>query len=214
MSPGHYLHGHPASPFYRASSLSHKLPPNAAKYGTSGPIPFVSATMNPPKLIASYFHVVTVLQADICSFTPFCARSTPQQVIWMLNELFVLFDTLTDQHKVYKVETIGDAYLAVAGCPTPNTRHAECVADLAITARDALRHFTAPHGTTQTYVTSQHILACPSRLSPQVWPRAPVFSLSSCVFACMCVLCCQTLPPSRCALVFTAVPWWVVWLAC
>ncbi|GLC55960.1 hypothetical protein PLESTB_001049300 [Pleodorina starrii] len=42
---------------------------------------------------------------------------TPFQVVTLLNELFSVFDELTARNGVYKVETIGDALMCVAGCP-------------------------------------------------------------------------------------------------
>ena len=101
-----------------------------------------------PSLLASFYPSVTVMQADVCSFTPLCARSTPQQVITMLNSLFLLFDSLTDQYAVYKVETIGDAVLAVCGAPTADTHHALRMCELSLAARDALRAFTPAHDST------------------------------------------------------------------
>jgi len=91
--------------------------------------------------IAHVYNSVTVLQADICDFTPLCSTLSATDIVWLLNDLFFLFDQLTDHHGVYKVETIGDAYLAVAGAPTPSRRHAQQCADLALDMQKAVAKF-------------------------------------------------------------------------
>ena len=44
----------------------------------------------------------------LVGFTKVAAQSTPGDVMDMLNELFSLFDNISDFHSIYKVETIGD----------------------------------------------------------------------------------------------------------
>jgi len=55
----------------------------------------------------------TVVFLDIVRFTEICADSQPMKVSDMLHRLFCSFDSLSTQFGVYKVETIGDAYVGV-----------------------------------------------------------------------------------------------------
>jgi len=54
----------------------------------------------------------TIAQSDLCGFTKLASTRTPQEVVEFIQELFGLFDNLTDKYGVYKVETVGDAYIA------------------------------------------------------------------------------------------------------
>ena len=58
-----------------------------------------------------------VLYSDIVSFTSYCARRQPRDVVVMLNSMFATFDGLLEKHGVHKVTTIGDAYVAASGLP-------------------------------------------------------------------------------------------------
>jgi Adenylate cyclase, family 3 (some proteins contain HAMP domain) len=55
----------------------------------------------------------TLLFADIAGFTKFSSSVEPEEVVKMLSELFTEFDQMCVKLKVYKVYTIGDAYVAL-----------------------------------------------------------------------------------------------------
>ncbi|MEZ4739694.1 MAG: adenylate/guanylate cyclase domain-containing protein [Flavobacteriales bacterium] len=53
-----------------------------------------------------------------------------------LHESFSAFDTICEKHGIEKIKTIGDAYMAAGGLPTPNTTHATDVIQAAFEMRD------------------------------------------------------------------------------
>lgn len=70
---------------------------------------------NQEPLIADYCPNVTVLFADIVGFTAFSRDAGPTELVELLNDLFSRFDDLVEKHRVEKIKTIGDGYMAVAG---------------------------------------------------------------------------------------------------
>lgn len=58
------------------------------------------------------YEACTLAQSDLCGFTALSSTRTPKEVVTFISELFGLFDGLTNEHGIYKVETVGDAYIA------------------------------------------------------------------------------------------------------
>ncbi|PNH07548.1 Soluble guanylate cyclase 88E, partial [Tetrabaena socialis] len=52
---------------------------------------------------------------EVPGFTPLCSQMQPVVVMSFLNDLFTRLDGLLDMYGIYKVETIGDCYVAAGG---------------------------------------------------------------------------------------------------
>ena len=94
------------------------------------------------------YNLVTIFFSDIVGFTSMAGSMRPIQVMKMLNELYTEMDKLVEKHQVYKVETIGDAYMVVGGAPdrVPAPLAAERVAMFALDATEFVRNFRTKDG--------------------------------------------------------------------
>jgi len=88
--------------------------------------------------IADSFGEVTVLFADLVEFTRDSADMSPAEVVGVLNTVFTAFDALAAKHGLEKIKTIGDAYMAASGLPTPRSDHATAAAAMALDMQAAL----------------------------------------------------------------------------
>lgn len=79
---------------------------------------------------------VTVLFTDFKGFTALSEKLSPKELVDDLNECFSAFDRITAKYGIEKIKTIGDAYMAAGGLPTPNTTHATDVIKAALEMRD------------------------------------------------------------------------------
>jgi len=86
---------------------------------------------------AKQFNNVTVLFTDFRGFTTMSEKLAAKDLVKDLHECFSAFDRIVEQHRLEKIKTIGDAYMAAGGLPSANDTHA---AD-AVRAAFAMRAF-------------------------------------------------------------------------
>jgi class 3 adenylate cyclase len=76
---------------------------------------------------------VTVMFADIVGFTRMTEELSPVETVKILNDVFSIFDDIADKHRVEKIKTIGDAYMACAGLDSgAHIHYADAVGSMAL----------------------------------------------------------------------------------
>jgi hypothetical protein len=90
-----------------------------------------TGTFSFQKPIADLFPNTTVLFGDIAGFTAWASVREPSHVFTLLESLYNCFDGIANRHQVFKVETIGDCYVATTGLPVPMDDHAVVMARFA-----------------------------------------------------------------------------------
>jgi adenylate cyclase len=81
---------------------------------------------------ARLINEVTVLFTDFKGFTAMSEQLSPKDLVKDLHLCFSLFDQICENNNIEKIKTIGDAYMAAGGLPTPNTTHAHDVVKAAL----------------------------------------------------------------------------------
>jgi class 3 adenylate cyclase len=92
---------------------------------------------------AQLYPDVAIFFSDFADFTTIASGMPPQQLVQILGQLYDAFDEIMDAHGCERVETIGDAYLAIAGLddtPGKTTRTASVAVRMTEAALDLAQH--------------------------------------------------------------------------
>lgn len=80
--------------------------------------------------------------ADMVGFTAWSSEREPEEVFLLLEAVYERFDLIANQLGVFKVETIGDCYMAAVGLPQPNRHHAVVAAQFAVECLHVMKEVT------------------------------------------------------------------------
>ena len=90
------------------------------------------------KVEAESHDIVTVVFSDIVGFTTISEQVSPLKIAQMLDRLYHALDTLCRKHHIFKVETVGDAYMGVTNLDgSESESHVKQVAEYSLEALQA-----------------------------------------------------------------------------
>jgi adenylate cyclase len=78
------------------------------------------------------FHNATILMLDFVGHTEKAIAQDPATLVTELNDIFTVFDRITDLFGCERIRTVGDAYMAVSGLPESTPDHAHNIAKVAL----------------------------------------------------------------------------------
>lgn len=110
------------------------------------PAPIAEQLREGPRMIAEHFPEATVLFVDLADFSSLAASLPAVQLVSWLDEVFNACDRLAQNYGLEKIKSIGDAYMAVAGVPTPRADHATAAAEMALRIQREVLSMTRPDG--------------------------------------------------------------------
>lgn len=97
--------------------------------------------------IADSFPEVSILFADIVGFTNLSTIVSPQEIVFLLNEIFSSFDQIARELGLEKIKTIGDCYMVAGGLPQPKPDHAAATAEMALAMLAVIQKLNADYQT-------------------------------------------------------------------
>jgi adenylate cyclase len=78
------------------------------------------------------FENATILMLDFARHTEMDIAQDPASLVTELNDIFTVFDRISDLFGCERIRTVGDAYMAVSGLPETTPEHAHNIARVAL----------------------------------------------------------------------------------
>jgi adenylate cyclase len=94
------------------------------------------------KVAARKYDQATVMFVDFKGFTQIAERLSPETLVEELDFCFSNFDRITEQYRIEKIKTIGDAYLCASGLSDMNASPSDLI-KAALEMQDFLLHHQA-----------------------------------------------------------------------
>ena len=108
------------------------------------PIEIANRIVSGETMIAEQHENVSIIFADIVSFTETALTLQAAEVVGTLNDLFTDFDALALEIGIEKIKTLGGAYMGACGIPTFRENHAEKITEFAFRALDVSKKHRFP----------------------------------------------------------------------
>jgi class 3 adenylate cyclase len=103
------------------------------------PAPAVRELRTNDRIAPRRYDDVVVLFGDLVGFTSYCERNPPDQVVASLDRLVAEFEEIAARHRLEKIKTMGDAFMATGNLLEPHgdpvMASIRCAFDMAEAAR-------------------------------------------------------------------------------
>lgn len=91
------------------------------------------------------FPNASILMVDFVGHTEKAIARDPASLVTELNDIFTVFDRITDLFGCERIRTVGDSYMAVSGLPETTPDHAHNVARVALRMRRYIERRNSAH---------------------------------------------------------------------
>lgn len=78
------------------------------------------------------FDCASILLLDFAGHTEMSIARDPAALVTELNDIFTVFDRITEMFDCERIRTVGDSYMAVSGLPETNPDHARNICQVAL----------------------------------------------------------------------------------